>query len=93
MTSWDPHEDQSCVLLKDEHSTCVIPRTCITYSRGNAKASNADLGAMVSAKLIRVFEPVSADVLARIRNGAMLSLRTPKDFKRLLVEQGLVVNS
>lgn len=90
MTSWDPHEDHSCVLLKDEHSTCVIPRTCITYARGNAKASNADLDAMVRANLITVFEPVSPNLLARIRAGAMLSRRTPNDFKRLLIEQGLV---
>jgi len=90
MTRWDPHEDQSCILLKDEHSTCVVPRTCITYSRGNAKASNTDLDAMVKAGLIKVFEPVSVELLARIRNGAMSSQRTPKDFKGMLAEQGLV---
>lgn len=90
MTSWDPHEDQSCILLKDEHSTCIIPRTCVTYSRGNAKASNADLDSMVKAGLIKVFEPVSDELLARIRQGAMTSQRTPKDFKTMLVEQGLV---
>lgn len=52
MTSWDVLEDQSCVLLRGEHST-VTHRTCITYSRGNAKASNTDLDAMVRAGLIQ----------------------------------------
>ncbi len=92
MTSWDMHEDQSCILTEHEHSTCVIPRTCITYSRGNAKASNAELDALVKAGLIKVFEPVSEEVLARIRKGATLSQRTSKDFKKMLIEQGLVTD-
>ncbi len=47
---------------------------------------------MVQAKLIDVYEPVSDSLLARIRAGAMISRRTPMDFKRLLVHQGLVNN-
>jgi len=88
MTSWDPREDQSCILLPGDHST-VYHRTCITYSRGNAKASNTELDAMFRAGLLQVFEPVSNDVLQRIRKGAIESTRTPKDFKEMLVRQGL----
>ncbi len=88
MTSWDAREDHTCVLLPGAHST-VTNRTCITYSRGNAKASNAELDAMVKAGLRKMFEPVSGDLLERIRKGAMDSIRTPKEFKRMLVEQGL----
>lgn len=89
MTSWDAREDHSCILLPGDHST-VFHRTCISYSRGNAKASNRDLDAMVKIGLLQVFEPVSPEVLARIRNGAMDSIRTPKDFKEMLVRQKLV---
>jgi hypothetical protein len=70
------------------HST-VIHRTCITYSRGNAKASNAELDAMVKAGLITLFEPVSPEILAQIRKGAMDSIGTSNDFKRMLVDQGV----
>jgi hypothetical protein len=89
MTSYDPREDQSCVLLKGEHPACVIPRTCITYSRGNAKASNAELDALVAAGRIQLLEPVSPDLLKRIREGAILSTRMPKELKAILIEQGL----
>jgi hypothetical protein len=89
MTSWDPREDHSCILMPGDHST-VHHRTCITYSRGNAKASNAELDAMVRAPLLQVFEPVPADVLERIRKGAIESTRTPRDFKEMLARQGVV---
>jgi hypothetical protein len=91
MTSWDAREDQSCILIPGEHAT-VIHRTCITYSRGNAKGSNADLDAMLKANLIELFEPVSDEVLERLRIGAIKSNRTPKNFKQILVEQGLVAD-
>lgn len=92
MTSYDAREDHSCILLRGEHSTCVVPRTCITYSRANAKASNAELDALVAIGRIEMFERVSDALLKRIRDGAMLSARTPLAFKRMLVEQGLVQN-
>jgi hypothetical protein len=89
MTSWDAIEDQSCVLVRGDHST-VIHRTCITYSRGNDKASNEDLDKMSAAGPLRMFEPVEDEVLGRIRQGLMLSPRPPKDFKKMLIDQGLV---
>jgi hypothetical protein len=89
MTSWDALEDQSCILTVGEHST-VTHRTCITYSRGNAKASNAEIDKMLAAGLLRKFEPATEEVLKRIRQGAILSTRTPGDFKKMLIEQGLV---
>src|SRR6478609_2210840 len=63
MTSYDAREDHSCMLMQGEHSTCVIPRTCITYARGNAKASNADLDRMLQAKLIQLYEPIAPEIL------------------------------
>jgi hypothetical protein len=88
-TSWNAREDHACVLQSGEHST-VTHRTCITYSRGNAKASDAELDALVKSGLLEVFEPLSDAVLERIRTGAMESTRTPKEFKRMLIEQSLV---
>jgi hypothetical protein len=92
MTSWDSREDQSCILDVGDHST-VVHRTCIAYSRANAKTSNADLDAMVKANLIELLEPVSGDVLKRIRDGAMKSNRTPKDCKKILVDQAVVADA
>ncbi len=88
MTSFDQREDHSCILDKGDHST-IVHRTCVPYSRANAKASNAELDAMVKAGLLHVFEPLSEQVLQRVREGAMKSSRIAKEHKKMLVDQGL----
>jgi hypothetical protein len=87
-TSWDPLEDQACVLDVGDHPF-LTHRTCVNYPRAR-EASDADLEQLRQAQRLVMLQAVSPEVLRRIREGAMASTRMKLELAELLIEQELV---
>jgi hypothetical protein len=88
ITSYDPLEDQSCILETSDHSSLTM-RSLVNYPRARV-LSDADLESFVEEGLVRLLDPLEADVLERIRLCAMDSTRIRLDHADILINQGLV---
>jgi hypothetical protein len=86
MTTDYGKQDQSCVLLPGDHPF-VTHRTCMYYA-GSRIESNRTLEWMISSATAKVCEPVSAEVLDRIRQGVAISDHASFEAKQILTEQG-----
>ena len=80
--------DRSCLLQLGDHPFIEHP-TCMRYDMARI-VTNADLERHVSSSAIRFQDPVSKDVLGRIRQGAAATEQIPFGCKQVLVEQGLI---
>lgn len=87
-TSYDPHEDQTVVLGIGDHPF-ITNRTCVSYSRARI-ATDAQLEWLKAAGRIVLHDPVSPELLQRLREGAATSNRAKTEHQELLREQGLV---
>ena len=87
-TSEDPDVDQACLVLPGEHPfiTC---RTLIEYARARV-TNDAAIEQLRAAGRLEMFEPLSAALLAKVRNCAMLSTTLKTDFADILEQQELV---
>ncbi|HWE97662.1 MAG TPA: hypothetical protein VG269_27150 [Tepidisphaeraceae bacterium] len=88
ITSYDPLEDQSCILEMNAH-TSLTGRSLVNYPRSRV-LSDAELESFVAQGLVRLLDPVEPDVLQRIRECAMDSTRIKLDHADILINQGLV---
>jgi hypothetical protein len=80
--------DRSCILNPGDHPFVNRP-TCIRYDMARI-VTNAELERHVSSNAIRLQDPVSADVLERIRQGAATTDHITFGCKQVLIEQGLI---
>ena len=80
--------DESCVLGPGDHPF-IQHRTVVRYDKARIE-SDADLEKLVSSGSITPDEPVSPDVLKRIREGAAKTDRIPFRCKDVLIEQSLI---
>ena len=87
-TSFDRFVDQTVVLQAGMHPH-IVHRTCVAYPRAKV-ASLKDMNAFRTAGLIEMFEPVSVELLAIIRDGAGKSEGLHAEHLQLLREQGLI---
>jgi hypothetical protein len=87
-TTWDRLEDQACVLESADHPF-IRHRTCVSYSRAKL-ASDAALEQLKAANRLIMLDALTAQVLARIREGAMASTRLSLEHAQILIDQNLV---
>ena len=87
-TSWRQGEDESCVLNKDDHPY-IQHRTYISY-RDARVVSLAKLEELESRNLITRKETLDSDILARVREGAMVSRFVKLKIRKILEDQNLV---
>jgi hypothetical protein len=80
--------DQSCTLDVGDHPF-VEHTTRMRYDMARI-VTNAELERHVASSAIRLHEPVSEDVLARIRRGAATSQYVPFGCRQVLIDQGLI---
>ena len=80
--------DTTCVLQPGDHPFIKRP-SLLLYAAARLHA-NAALDRELSAGRIQLQEPVSAEVLTRIREGAMQSPNMRFGYQELLKQQGLV---
>ncbi|MGA2067936.1 MAG: hypothetical protein ABSG86_23405 [Thermoguttaceae bacterium] len=86
--STDRGHDPACILQPGDHPF-VKHRSCIRYDKC-CLWRNADLERLVSSGRIRPQEPISAELLARVREGAGNSDFIALGCRQLLAEQGLI---
>lgn len=88
-TSWGDHRvDDSCIIMPDEHPY-VRHKTCINY-REPLFPSLDGLEIGLSSAMLFPLDPVSDELLARIRQGAIASRFADYRVKNILVDQDLV---
>jgi hypothetical protein len=82
------NSDVSCQIQAGEHRFVHRP-SCISYRHGLV-ATNARLDEQLAAGVIVLDDPVSNELLERIRKGAESSPFIPHSCKEILVDQGLI---
>jgi hypothetical protein len=88
MTSYDVSKEDACLLDVADHPF-VQHETCIAY----ADAREAPLESLIKlrdAGHLRLGEPVSSELLDRIRRGVSVSRRIKLKFLELMLDQGLL---
>jgi hypothetical protein len=88
LTSFDVTKEDACVIEGGEHPN-LTHKTCVAYDKIRA-ASLEQLEKLARAKLLHQQQPVSAELLARIRLGASISRWIEWDHVVILVDQGLL---
>ena len=88
LTSWREDKDDSCLLGPGDHPF-VAHKSCISYRGGNL-TTIATIEHALQAGVLQIHDPVSAEVLARIRAGAAISRFIPMRHAQLLADQGLI---
>jgi hypothetical protein len=83
--SW---QDQACVLRPGDHRF-LVKETVLYYAKAKV-LSNSELDALLAAGDLVLDDPVTSEVLARIREGARMSNRIAFRHRQLLIDQGLV---
>jgi hypothetical protein len=87
-TSWQPLHDSTCLLAGDEHPF-LKHATCVNYPAAQL-TTVAKLKALHTSGELRLYpDPLSPELLQRIRNGARDSLRIMNEHRQLLESQGL----
>jgi hypothetical protein len=88
MTSHDVDKEDVCLIDPGEHPR-VKQRTCICYKPARA-TSLKNLDRLRDSGYLQMQEPVSADLLERIRRGVALSRRIELEHLELMEEQELL---
>ena len=87
-TTWRADKDQACIVEVGDHAF-IRHRTCVNY--GGAKVvSAAAIQSLVTNGRIAPRQPLSTDLLERIRNGAAESRSMPMGVAAILARQGLI---
>jgi len=88
-TTCRPRSDKTCMIQPGEHGFVTAP-TCVHYM-GAYTVKLGILEGWLDSGRIALREPVSADLLGRIRQGAIDSPQTPYGVKQILIDQELVI--
>lgn len=87
-TSWRSDKDDACILHRSDHPR-IRRKTCANY-RYSKLAPIEKLEEAMARGLLIQRQPVSPEVLARLREGAARSRLIPLANLQLLKDQGLV---
>jgi hypothetical protein len=88
MTSYDITKEKVCLLDVGDHPF-IIHKTCIAYEFAKT-APLKDLTALRDQGLLTMSQPVTAELLERIRQGVSLSRRIGVEHVNLMIVQGLL---
>jgi hypothetical protein len=87
-TSYEPEEEDCCLANPSEH-VFLTKKSCVRYK--DARIATVDsLTKLVQTGQLRSHQPLSADLLARVRQGAALSDYLPEGCRKILADQHLV---
>jgi hypothetical protein len=87
-TTFKPKEEDCCIVVAGEHPF-IRHKSCIRYKDARIASVEALISLLGGSQMTRQ-EPVSAELLARIRKGAGLSDYLPEECRRLLQGQSLI---
>lgn len=84
-TGFKSWQDPTCIVDVGDHPF-ITKKTCVYYAKSKIVTS-ADLETQLSCGSIILGEPLSPDLLKKIRDGAAASRRTPFPCKQVLRDQ------
>jgi hypothetical protein len=87
-TTFKPKEETCCIVAAGEHPF-IKHKSCIRYKDARTP-SVRDLMRLLDGSQMTRREPVSAELLARIRKGAGQSDYLPEECRRILQDQFLI---
>jgi hypothetical protein len=87
-TSRAPHIDNACPVSPGDHPF-ISCETLINYARARM-VSDAALEALFASKKLELLDPLTPELLKKIREGAMESITLALEFADLLLDQELV---
>jgi hypothetical protein len=87
-TTFDPEEESCCIINIGEHPF-ITRKSCVRYKDARI-ASVIALKKLQKTGTIRLREPVSGNLLARIRDGASESDFFPEGCRRILEAQSII---
>ena len=87
-TGLEFYKDQSCIIHVGEH-LFITKETCMNYAKARI-ADRSMLEQAEAAGLTPRWDPVSPELLARIRSGAEQTNELPQDVEVFLRAQGIV---
>src|ERR1017187_5907056 len=88
MTSYDVSKEVACLIDAGEHPK-VIHKTCISY-KPTRQTSLENLDSLRDSGSLKMQEPVSPELLQRIRRGVSYSRRIDLEHIELMEEQELL---
>jgi hypothetical protein len=87
-TTFRPKEETCCIVTPGEHAF-IRHRSCVRYKDARIVPVKSLIALLDSAQMSRR-EPVSKELLARIRGGASNSEYLPEECRRFLKNQSLI---
>jgi hypothetical protein len=87
-TTWDPALDQACIIEPGEHPF-IVGRSLVNFARSKV-VTDLQLEALRAKARLQFLDPLSAAVLAKIRECAMRSTTLPLEYADILLDQELV---
>lgn len=87
-TTWGPKEENCCIVHAGEHPF-FTHRTCVRYKDARITSVAGLLDVLAIGGMCRR-EPVSSELLARVRAGASKSDFLPEGCRQILQSQGLI---
>jgi hypothetical protein len=88
LTTYTVDQEDACIIGAGEHKS-VRHETCVAYGR-TRKASSEALCSLRDCGKIIMNDPMSPEIVNRIRQGASLSRRIPREFIEIMGDQGLL---
>jgi hypothetical protein len=88
LTTYTVDQEDTCIIGVGEH-TFVRHETCVAYGR-TKKTSRQALCALRDCGRIVMQDPVSPEIVNRIRQGASRSRRIPREFIEIMGDQDLL---
>jgi hypothetical protein len=88
MTTYRPPREPACMLHVGDHAL-ISHASCIAYEFARV-TSNQQLEDFRAHGHLEMKEPVSPEILSRIRRGVSLSKRIPVAYLELMLEQNLL---
>lgn len=87
-TTWRPDKDQACIVEPGEHSY-ISRTTCVNYAKAR-QVSSAALQQLLDKQLIKNLQPLSGNLLEKVRRGAGESKEIELGVWQILLDQGIV---
>lgn len=87
-TTWEPHLDQCCIVGKGDHPF-LAHRSVVNFSRARLVAGEV-LDQLRLAGRLQLIEPLSQELLTRIRRASLDSKTLALEFADILLDQELI---
>jgi len=87
-TTWTPQEEQACIAMPGEHPFLTL-KSAVRYKDARI-ATAGDLEKLLAKGKLTRHEPLSGQLLGKMRDGVVMSDFVPEKCRRILEDQVLI---